>query len=220
MKHSRARRVAAVAAALVTGLLATATPALAANPPGVASVAWADFTKAGDQTLIDDLAPCAVDGRTTNTSGPVSDSGVKFGSGSSSCTTTVVDADNDVTTTKSEAIGSNFELSALVAAGGPRLKLASWRITCQADQYGTRAGWGVGGLSGFPALPPVVPANFSLPLKKATGAVLATVTFAEVTLPNPNDGSIDLNLLHVRFQPASGISGELVVGHAACSPTP
>ncbi|GAA3888304.1 hypothetical protein GCM10022243_61510 [Saccharothrix violaceirubra] len=220
MNHNRAhRRAAVVAAALVTGLLATATPALADNPPGIASVGAANFVEDGDTSYIADLAQCAVDGTTYRSTIGKSDTGVKFGPGYSTCTTTVVDPEEETTSTRSEANGTLFELSALVSESGPRLKVGSWRSTCSATQGGTTAGWSISGLSGFTGLPAQIPANYVLPIKRGT-TVLATATFSEITLPNPNDGSLDMNLLHIRFTPASGITGDVVLGHVACSPTP
>jgi hypothetical protein len=45
-------------------------------------------------------------------------------------------------------------------------------------------------------------------VKKSDGTVLAEITFGEATLPSPPDGSIAMNMMHFRFTPASGISGE------------
>jgi hypothetical protein len=36
----------------------------------------------------------------------------------------------------------------------------------------------------------------------------------------PGDGSIGLTMLRITFLPASGISGQVVLGHTSCSPTP
>lgn len=219
IKH-RARRAGVVAVAAVAGLLAAAAPALAHNPAGVASAGSADFTKAGQRVVVPSQAPCSVEGPSVASSPAVSASGIKFGTSTSSCTTTVVDPENETTTTKSEAKGTLFELSALLSAGGARLKVNSWTITCTAHQGGTNAGWAVGGLTGFSGLPQQIPANYVYQVKNAGGVVLANVTFAEVVLPDPNDGSIAMNMMHFRFTPASGITGEVVIGSATCSPTP
>jgi hypothetical protein len=48
--------------------------------------------------------------------------------------------------------------------------------------------------------------------------VLAEITFGEYILPNPADGSIALNTLHIRFKPASHITGDIVLGATACTP--
>ncbi|WP_158846511.1 hypothetical protein [Saccharothrix deserti] len=219
MNQIPARRVGALTAALVLGL-AAAPPAWAANPAGVASVGSAEFTKAGMHVSVPPLAPCAVDGTTSNTSEAVVRMGVRFGAGTSSCTTAVVDPANDTTTTTSEANGTDFELSALVSVGGPRLRVAKWQVTCTATESGTSAGMSLGGLRGFSGLPEQLPANHVHEVKKSDGTVLATATFGETILPHPNDGSIAMNLLHLRFTEASTITGDVVLGATACSPTP
>ena len=220
MKQIGARRVGAVTSALVLGLVAAAPPAWAANPAGVASVGSAEFTKAGTRVTVAPLAPCAVDGTTSNSSEAVSRTGVRFGAGTSSCTTTVVDPANNTTTTTSEAIGTDFELSALVSAGGPRLRVGKWKVTCTGTESGTSAGWAADGLQGFPGLPEQIAPNHVHQVKAGDGTVLATATFGETILPDPNDGSIAMNLLHLRFTEASTATGDVVLGSTACSPPP
>lgn len=221
MNNTSVRRAGAVAAALVTGLVVSAAPAQAANPAGVASLGSANFTKSGQNVVVPTQAPCDVDGQTSNTAPPVSGTGIKFGGGTSTCTRTVTDPQNDVTTTQSEATGKDFELSALMSAGGPRIKVASWKTTCSATQTGTNAGWQVGGMTGFQGLPQQIPSNYVHEVKKGNSSVvLATATFGETVKPEPNDGSIAMNLMHFRFTRESGITGEVVVGATACSPTP
>lgn len=219
MKQIGARRVGAVTAALALGLV-PATPAWAANPAGVASVGSAEFTKAGTRVSVAPLAPCAVDGTQSNSSEAVSRAGVRFGPGTSSCTTAVVNPDNGTTRSTSEANGTEFELSALVSAGGPRLRVARWKVTCTGTESGTNGGWAADGLQGFPGLPEQIPANYVHEVKAGDGTVLATATFGETVLPEPNDGSIALNLLHLRFTAASTVTGDVVLGSTACSPTP
>ena len=220
MKQIGARRVGAVTAALALGLVTAAPPASAANPAGVASVGSAEFSKAGTRVTVEPLAPCAVDGTTSNSSAAVSRTGIRFGAGTSSCTTTVVDPDNATTKTTSEAHGTAFELSALVSVGGPRLRVAKWKVTCTGTESGTGAGWAADGLQGFPGLPEQIPANYPHEVKSGDGTVLAVATFGETILPEPNDGSIALNMLHLRFTEASGLTGDVVLGATACTPTP
>jgi len=219
MSSTTARRVGVVAFGIVAGLVLSAAPALAANPTGVASLGFAEFTKAGKTTFLSSQAPCSVDGVTSNSAPAVNDlSGVKFGGGTSSCTTKVV-GDNHTETT-SEASGQTFELSALVSDGGPRLKIGSWKAVCVGKESGTDAGWQLGGLAGFSGLPTQIPTNYLYQVKKPDGVVLANVTFSEVVLPQPNDGGIKINTVHFRFTPESSVTGEIVLGSAACSPTP
>ncbi|RKT52887.1 choice-of-anchor P family protein [Saccharothrix australiensis] len=218
MNHIFARRVGAVSAALALGL--AGTPAHAANPAGVASTGWADFTKSGRRVAVPPQARCAVEGPTTATSGVVSEPGIRFGAGKSSCTTTVLNSQDMTTETKSVAEGTDFEFSALVSAGGPRLRANRWRVTCTGRPDGTSADWTLDGPSGFAGLPAEIPPNHVHEVKGTAGKVLATVTFNEVVLPQPNDGSLAMNLMHFRFTGDSGVSGDVVVGETACSPTP
>lgn len=220
MKQIGARRVGAVVAALALGLAVAAPPAWAANPAGVASVGSADFTKDGTRVTVLPLAPCSVNGPTSGSTEAVARTGVRFGAGSSSCTTAVVDPGSGTTRSTSEAIGTEFELSALVSAGGPRLRVSRWKITCVGTESGTTAGWAADGLQGFAGLPDEIQPNHVHEVKAGDGTVLATATFGETVPPNPNDGSIAMNLLHLRFTAASGVTGEVVVGATACSPTP
>ncbi|CCH28484.1 hypothetical protein ABZ816_29300 [Actinosynnema sp. NPDC047251] len=218
MNHILARRAGAVAAALALCLVGA--PAQAATPPGVASAGSADFTRAGRHVVVPALAPCSVGGPTTASSSAVAEAGIRFGAGSSTCTTTVIDAQNNTTETRSSAQGVDFELSALTTAGGARLKVGRWQVSCTGREDGTAAGWELEGLSGFPGLPKDIPANYRYEVKGSTGVVLAEITFSEVLLPEPNDGSLTMNLMHLRFAEASGATGDVVVGAASCSPTP
>ncbi|GAA4539796.1 hypothetical protein [Amycolatopsis samaneae] len=218
MRSTITKRAGALTALLVAGLAAGTLPAHAQNPAGVASLGSAGFTKAGTTSTIPALAPCAVEGPTSASSGLVTKPGVSFGGGTSSCTTTVTDPANDVTTTTSKATGTNFELSALVSLGGPRIRIRNYEVTCTATQTQTNANWTFGGLSGITGLPSPMPANYTKPLTKSGGTVLANAVFNTQTLPG--DGSISLTMLRIEFTPESGISGSVTVGSTACSPTP
>ncbi|MGV9294339.1 hypothetical protein [Amycolatopsis sp. NPDC003676] len=212
------RAALATAALAATGLLAAAGPAAADSPAGVADTGNANFTKAGSTISIPPQAPCAVEGPTSGSATAVSKPGVTFGGGTSSCTTEVVDPANDVTTTTSTATGNNFELSALVSNGGKRIRISSYTVTCKATQSGTNANWTLSGLTGISGLPSPIPANYTKPLTKSDGTVLANAVFNIQTLPG--DGSMTLTMLRIDFAPASGATGSVTVGHTACAPTP
>ncbi|SDY69583.1 hypothetical protein SAMN05421504_106420 [Amycolatopsis xylanica] len=199
-------------------LIFSAAPALADTPAGIAHLGSADFTKGGTNIKVPVQGKCDVDGPTTKAAAPVSKTGITFGGGTSSCTTTVTDPNTDATTTSSKAEGKNFDLSALVSEKGPRVKIATYKVTCDATQTQTNAGWSYGGLSGIPALPNPVPEKHTVPLKKPDGTVLANAVFN--IHDKPGDGSIALTMLRINFLPASKITGSVTVGHAACSPTP
>ncbi|MEU4246098.1 hypothetical protein AB0F15_01660 [Amycolatopsis sp. NPDC026612] len=217
MRSTMARR-AGLAGTLAVAALAVTAPAQAATQPGVAHIGSAEFTKAGTTIKVPTQGHCSLDGPTSATAQPISKPGITFGGGSSSCTTTVTDPNTDATSTKSTATGKNFELSALVTAGGPRVKLGSFTVTCEATQTQTSANWTYGGLSGIPNPPSPVPVGYVSPIKKANGTVLANAVFNTQNLPG--DGSIGLTMLRIDFLPASGISGQVTLGHTSCSPTP
>jgi hypothetical protein len=213
--------VAGVVAALT---FATAAPALAGNPPGTASSGSADFAKADQTFKVEPLAVCNVNpgqaGTVTGSSPAVSRGGLKIGETSSTCTTEVVNQEEFITRTKSVATGKAFELSALVAAKGPRLKIGEWKITCEATQEGTAAGWELKAMSGWTGLPQQLPAGYVHEIKASNGTVLAKAKFTDTVFPVPNDGSLSMTLLRITFEPASGYRGSITVGTTACAPTP
>ncbi|SDD77258.1 hypothetical protein [Actinokineospora iranica] len=192
-----------------------------ATPAGVAGIGSASFTQDGGAPVeVAPLAVCSLSGPTANTAAEVSVPGLRFGGGDSTCVTTVVDPGDHITATAVEAKGRGFRLSALVPAGGPRLGFDYYRVGCTATRDGTVANWEAGGVAGFGELPNPVPVNHRQDITTAEGVVLATVTFNEIVTPQRPDGSMALTMARIRFQPESGITGEVVVGAAACSPTP
>ncbi|MDX8032784.1 hypothetical protein SK803_21420 [Lentzea sp. BCCO 10_0856] len=217
----RKRWIAGAVAALT---LATGAPALAGNPPGTAASGSADFAKADQTFKVEPLAVCNVNpdaaGTVTGSSPAVSRTGLKIGETSSACTTEVVNPDEFLTKTKSVATGKAFELSALTAAKGPRLKIAEWSVNCAADDKGTQAGWELKGMSGWTGLPQQIPSGYVHDVKAGNGTVLAKAKFTDTVFPVPNDGSISMTLLKITFEPSSGYTGSITVGSVACSPTP
>jgi hypothetical protein len=218
MRNTIARRGALAGTLILAGLAVTAAPAQAAPQPGVAQIGSAEFTKGDVAIKVPVQGKCSVDGPTSATAQKVTKTGITFGGGTSSCTTTVTDPETDATSTKSTATGKDFELSALVSAGGPRIKLSTYTVTCTATHTQTNANWGYGGMSGIPNPPSPVPVGYTAPLKKSNGTVLANAVFNIQNLPG--DGSIGLTMLRITFLPASGISGQVTLGHTSCSPTP
>jgi hypothetical protein len=114
--------------------------------------------------------------------------------------------------------GSRFQLD-LTRYGGPLIRLAGYQVSCAATTGGTMAGWSFAGLTGISGLPQRIPTNYSVAVKATDGTVLATAIFNEVILPNPNDGGITQNLIHIAFRANGPITGNLYVGSTACVPT-
>ncbi len=213
-----------IVGAVVALAVATAASAFAGNPPGTASSGSADFAKADQTFKVEPLAVCDVNpdqaGTVTGSSPAVSKDGLKIGATSSTCTTEVVNPDEFITRTRSVATGKAFELSALVAAKGPRLKIGEWKINCDADEKGTQAGWELKGMSGWTGLPQQIPSGYVHDVKASNGTVLAKSKFTDTVFPVPNDGSLSMTLLKITFEPSSGYTGSITVGTAACTPTP
>ncbi|RAS64940.1 hypothetical protein C8D87_105435 [Lentzea atacamensis] len=213
-----------IAGAVIAMALANAAPAFASNPPGTASAGSADFAKADQTFKVEPLAVCDVNpdqaGTVTGSSPAVSRSGLKIGETSSACTTEVVNPDEFITKTRSVATGKAFELSALVAAKGPRLKIGEWKITCEATDAGTSAGWELKGMSGWTGLPQQISSGYVHDIKAGNGTVLARAKFTDTVFPVPNDGSLSMTLLKITFEPSSGYTGSITIGTTACTPTP
>jgi hypothetical protein len=214
----RIRHVFGVLALIVGTLAASATVATADTQPGEADLGSASFIKSGTTVDIPALASCLVDGTDSASSDPVILPGVTFGGGNDSCTRAVIDPDNNTTSTSSTVKGQNFELSALTNAGGPRITIAQYQLSCTGTQGHTAADWGFSGLSGLASLPSPVPANYTQTITRADGTALATAVFN--VLDQPGGGSTSITMMTITFAPASGLSGSVTVGHTECTPTP
>jgi hypothetical protein len=213
MRTTRMNKLGLVGAILLAALVAGAAPAQAATTSGTASLGSIAFTKGNQpQVSVASLAPCSVAGTTTASSGPVVKTGVTLGGGTTSCTITTA---NGAKTSHSVATGKDFVLTVLKTA--PAIKMKTYGATCTGSSTGTSAGWSFGGLSGLTGLPAQVPSGYVYQVKDGS-SVLAEITFGEFVVPNPADGSIAMNTLHIRFKPASKITGEIILGAAACTP--
>jgi hypothetical protein len=222
MRGTRAVRSSIVGAVVVAGLLAGFSPASAAHATaaGVASAGSARVVRDGQNVPVAPVGPCSLTGAQRGSSQGASKDGiVSFGSATSSC-----GADPTTHTSTSMVSGSEFTLSALVAYGGPKITIATYQVKCVANQSGTDVSWQYTGLTGV-AVPAPLPSNYLVPVKSSTGALLADVTFAEVILPSPNDGSITVHMMHIKLFPngvpkgTTAMSGDIYVGSTACSPT-
>lgn len=215
MRRDDVVRIVTIGLALVAGLCLGAAPGQAATPDGTASLGAAnvDITDAGP-AVIDPLAPCDVDGQTSgSTAGGSIPRLVSFGSGTTSCT-----RDTTANTTHVTGSGSRFQLD-LTRYGGPRIRLASYQTFCSATTGGTNAGYSFSGLTGISGLPQPIPANYPVQVTATDGTVLATAIFNEIVVPDPNDGSSTLNMIHFTFPAGGPVTGDIYVGSAACAPT-
>jgi hypothetical protein len=207
-----------VAAGLLAGF--SSASAAHATAAGVASAGSAAVVRNGKDVPVAPVGPCSLTGAQHGSSNGASKNGiVSFGSATSSCST-----DKKKHTSTSVANGTKFTLSALTDYGGPTIKVASYSVTCAATQTGTNASWQFSGLTGV-VVPKQVPNNYKIAVKSDNGKLLANVILNEVILPDPNDGSITLNMMHIQLFPngvpknGTPMSGDIYVGSTSCSPT-
>lgn len=211
------RGIGTVGALLVAGATLWTSPASATTPAGVASLGSASIVHDGVTTSVAPVGACDLTGDQTGNSPGASVPGlVSYGIGNSSCT-----ADTSANTSTSTASGATFTLSALVPYGGPRISLGNYQVTCTANTGGTNASWKFSDLTGITGLPSPLPTDYTQNITNAQGTVLAKVVLNEIILPNPNDGSITMNLMHIILYPNGNgpLSGDVYVGSTACSPT-
>lgn len=220
MRTTMVWKISAIGTVLAASL-ALATPsamAAPATPDGVASLGNANIVEAdGTSDSISPLAICDLNGQATDSStGGSIDDMVSYGKGTTSCT-----KDTAANTTTATAKGSRFVLDALMPYGGPEIKLNGYQVTCTANTAGTNASWSFSGLTGLSGLPQQIPSNYTKPITGTGGKVVANAIVNEVILPDPNDGSITLNLIHFKLFPNGDgpISGDIYVGSTACTPT-
>jgi hypothetical protein len=213
-----ARRTGLLGLAIAGLVLAGVSPAQAIPEEGIASgsVGAIDATYNNTAVEVAPLAACETDGTTEASSTRyVKKNFAEFGPGSSTCT---VDPDTGVAT--AEADGDLFRLDALFASGGPKIRITDYSATCTTTKNGSSASWDIGGLSGV-KLPEEIPPNYlvTIPGRHAGDPPLATVKFNETITPDPADGSMVVNIMHITLFPAGGpTGGEIVVGSVACSP--
>ena len=213
MLSRNARRVGAGAVAMVAAMTLMAVPA-EATPLGQTSLGSVDVTRAGHVVTVPPIAPCDVTADQQNSSNGTHVSGVAtFGAGTTTCT-----KDAGAKTAKMQATGNSFDLTALTPYGGPEIKLANYSASCSATSNTTTASFRFGGLQGVTA-PKPIPANYTTTVGPADDPQ-ARITFNEVTPADPNDGSVTINMLRIELYPNGDgpLSGEVLVGHAACSP--
>lgn len=210
------RTLSTVAATLLT-LTLGAAPAHAG--PGDAYARGTAGTVAatieGAPVTVDAVAPCDTVGPPQGGSGDVSVAGVvTFGGASSRC---AVDDAGELASV--EVTGGRFRFDALREYGGPRIRLASYSARCNTTLTGSSSWVQFSGASGF-SVPEDLPANHVVTIPGRGGQPpLATITLNETIVPSPADGSMTVNLMHIRLFPQGGPDrGDVVVGSVHCAP--
>jgi hypothetical protein len=209
-----------IAAGLVAlaALTLAATPAAADPPAGSGSVGWTHGLVQGRPISIDNLAGCTVGGvSSASTNGVAATGFVAYGTGKSTCDTDTTTGAAQVTVT-----GRKFTFDGLKAYGGPVIKLTSFSISCSTVDNGSQSSIKITGLTGV-TVPSSIPANYTvdIPSTQPGSPPLARVVLNEVILPDPPDGGLTVNLMHVTLFP-EGVaidSGEVVLGSVSCSPS-
>lgn len=212
-----ARRTGVVGLALTGLVLAGVSPAqaLPEEPLASGTIGSVDATYHGDSVEVGPLAECDTQGDQEASSAAVAQRGfLEFGRGSSSCA-----LGSGVAT--AEVSGSLFRLDALRAYGGPRIRMTNYSAECSTTSNGSSVGFHIGGLSGL-SVPAQLPPNHVVTIagRGPGDPPLAEVTLNETFVPDPPDGSMAVNIMHIRLFPSGGgdVDGDIVVGSVSCSP--
>jgi hypothetical protein len=210
----------AVLGLAVGGLvLAGASPAQAVPEEAIASgsVGSVDAAYNGEPVASGPLAECASNGENAADSTGYKVRGfLEFGRGSSTCTL------GDDGVAAAEVNGKLFRLDALRPSGGPLIRLTNYSAECATTENGSTASFHIGGLSGI-TVPAPLPPNYTatIPGRGPGAPALAKIVFNESIVPDPPDGSMTVNIMHVHLFPDGGsdtVGGEIVVGSVSCSP--
>ncbi len=197
----------------MAGLALAVVPAQA-SPGDAVAEGWAGSVTIGDVT-VEPIAPCSTEGASEGQSGEVSvPNVVTYASGTSTCT---VDDAGEIA--KTTVTGGRFRFDALRQYGGPRIRLSSFSARCETTLTGSSSSIQFSGLSGV-SVPSQLPSNHVVTIPGGpNGKPKATVTFNELVLPSPPDGSMTVHLMHIRMFPQGGpTSGDAYVGTVHCSP--
>lgn len=203
-------------ALIVVGVVAAsslvAVPAQAAPGDAVAEGDAGAVTVG--QTTVTPVAPCTTEGtlEATNASTSVPNV-VSFSNSKSVCT---IDENGEIAT--ATVTGGRFQFQALRQYGGPRIRLASYTAKCGTTENGSNASFEFSGLSGV-SVPQQIPANHVVTIPGQDNKPMATVTFNEVHIPSPPNGSMTVHLMHIRMFPQGGpTTGDAYIGTVHCSP--
>ncbi len=211
------RTLCASALAALTTLLVT-VPAQAAAGDAVAAgdAGSVSIQQDGGTITVGPIAPCRTDGAPAGGVGEVSVPGVA--TYTDSATTCTIDELGELASVS--VTGGRFRFDALREYGGPRIRLSSYTAKCDTTLTGSSSSIQFSGLSGI-EVPAQLPSNYVVTVPGASQGAppVATVTFNEVLLPSPADGSMTVHLMHIRMFPQGGpASGDAYVGTVHCAP--
>lgn len=220
MTMRNARRTGTVGLAIAGLVLIGVTPAQAADWEAVAtgSLGSADLLVDGAPVGIEPIAPCDSEDVTSGYSaGAEIEDVVEFAGGPTTCTR---DESNGVAT--AEVTGGRFRLDGLRPYGGPRIRMRSYSATCETTETGSRASFQFSGLTGL-EVPSTIPVNhkITIPGRRPGAKPLARIILNEKIVPDPPDGSMTVNIMHIKLfprGPANRVRGDIVVGSVSCAP--
>jgi hypothetical protein len=205
-----------VMAAVVTGTLATVPTAAAdtVTSTASASVGKVDVKIGNEHIVTPELAQCAADGPVgASTNGGTTGDIAVFGNGSTACKRSGAIAIG-------ESGGRRFSSLVLKRFGGPELTVRTFGAKCSTTtDSGSAAYIDIGQVTGI-TVPATIPSNYTITIPGGPGGKpMAQVIVNEVITPDPADGSLLTNALHLELFPQGGpASGDIYLGSARCDP--
>jgi hypothetical protein len=212
------RRVTKILVA-ASGLCLTAVPvpAFADGPAatGAGAVGTVDVTVSGQPAHSGLIAPCLAGTTPANRTDPIAvGTDTWFGTATTTCTR------NTGGTAGVTVSGASFETRILSRYGGPVIRARTFKAACDTVENGSRGQIALSGITGF-TVPSTIPANYTVTIPGASPDTrpMAVIVLNELIVPEPSDGSMVTNAMHIKLFPDGGpASGDIVVGNAACAP--
>lgn len=217
MSSTRFRSLLAVAAATVLAASLTSATAVAApGASGSGAVGKVNVKRNGSTVKQTPMAPCEIGATEDAESGKVivGDVATYYG-GSTTCTSTATDEEAEVAVE-----GDAFMTDVLRSAGGPRIRLSGYDVSCSTDDNSSYGQVELRGIRGI-TVPQNIPVNYkvTVPGRTSSAPPLAVVTLNQFVTPRPPDGSMKLNAMTIKLYPQGGpMSGTITVGTVACDP--
>ncbi len=216
---NRAMLAAALSGGLLGGGLAVPAQAQEQDSEWTAlaegSLGRVDMVVGGQSVRSGPIARCDADEQPRNNAGvAVVSRTTRYGRGETDC------GRDQQGTASAEAGGQRFSTEILRQFGGPTIEVRSYAARCRTTGNGSSGYMELSGISGF-TVPSDIPVNHTvtIPGKLPADPPMAEIVVNEVIVPDPPDGSMTTNALHITLFPEGGpASGSLVVGSASCDP--
>jgi len=213
------RRTLRALALSATAIVLVAAPAQATPGDAVAegSVGSVNAHLDSAPIIVDPIAACRSDGPLQGSSGNIEvEDFISYTNGKTKC---AVDGAGEIASV--EVTGGRFRFDGLRDFGGPRIRLTKFTARCATTLTGSGSSIELSGLSGISA-PADLPTNYKVTIANPNAGQppLATVTLNEMVVPSPPDGSMTVNLMHIRLFPEGPgqNTGDVIVGAVHCAP--